>query len=316
VGTSSSLNTAEFTFFDLDQGNLLVEFINSDPGWTGPSSALNEHIYYINHQFSDGYWNLIPSGGLASDVYNVDLLANGFTSFPIEPQTRVIKRTTGGDWELNGTHINASGNYVYRDSFNSLLNSTQLGLGRSEEDNSPPAISCKDIVVYLEENGTASIAEEDILLTLSDNFIDSALITLSADITDFDCDDLGPNTVTLTADDNNGNISNCLATVTALEESDPVLLPKNITVYLDETGTASIQPEDLILTLSDNCTDSALVSTSLSKSTFSCGEGTVNVTLTVTDESLNSTIAYPSVNVVDNLDPFVPAQLSLKRGTE
>lgn len=57
---------------------------------------------------------------------------------------------------------------------------------------------------------------------------------------DFDCDDIGDNTVTLTVTDESGNVNTCDATVTIEDATAPDPQCSNLTVYLDEDGEVSV----------------------------------------------------------------------------
>jgi hypothetical protein len=65
------------------------------------------------------------------------------------------------------------------------------------EDNIDPVAVAQNITVSLDANGTASITTADVDNGSSDN----CSYTLALDVTSFDCDDVGANTVTLTATD-------------------------------------------------------------------------------------------------------------------
>jgi hypothetical protein len=81
----------------------------------------------------------------------------------------------------------------------------------------------------------------------------------------------------------------------------PVLVTKSATISLDNSGTATLSAGDVILSAADNC---GIVSTSLSKTTFTCadkGANTVNVT--VVDGKGNATTVAAQVQVVDLIAP-------------
>ncbi|MFC5196568.1 HYR domain-containing protein [Bizionia hallyeonensis] len=79
------------------------------------------------------------------------------------------------------------------------------------EDNVDPVASCQNITVVLDGNGVATIIGEDVDSGSSDACgIASYEVTPSV----FGCENIGPNTVTLTVTDNYGNTSSCTATVT------------------------------------------------------------------------------------------------------
>jgi hypothetical protein len=87
------------------------------------------------------------------------------------------------------------------------------------QDTVPPTALCQDITIQLDENGQASITANQI-----DNGSNDAcgIDTLVVSPTDFTCDEVGVNTVVLTATDNNDNIATCSATVTVQDTVPPV----------------------------------------------------------------------------------------------
>ena len=129
VGTSTSHNRATLRFMNgLTSGSLLVAFIPNDPGTNG--LPLDDGGYVMDNVFTDGHWDITAKNSLASTDYNITLNATGFTSFTIGGDTRVIKRTNGGAWELDGTHLAAANPLCYRTDLNGISTlGTQFGLG-------------------------------------------------------------------------------------------------------------------------------------------------------------------------------------------
>lgn len=129
VGTSTSHNRATLRFMNgLTSGSLLVAFIPNDPGTNG--LPLDEGGYVMDNVFTDGHWDITAMNSLACTDYNITLNANGFTSFTVGADTRVIKRTNGGAWELDGTHLAAANPLCYRTGLNGISTlGTQFGLG-------------------------------------------------------------------------------------------------------------------------------------------------------------------------------------------
>jgi len=74
-----------------------------------------------------------------------------------------------------------------------------------------PTAVCADLTVQLDANGLATISLEDIENGSTDN---CTIDTMFIDKTDFNCDNVGTNEVTLTVIDANGNEGTCTATVT------------------------------------------------------------------------------------------------------
>ncbi|MEQ6118993.1 LamG-like jellyroll fold domain-containing protein [Reichenbachiella sp. MALMAid0571] len=161
-----------------------------------------------------------------------------------------------------------------------------------------PMAVAQDITVFLDVNGLASIQASDIDNGSSDNCgVDQAAL----DVTEFTCNDLGANTVTLTVTDASGNSSTATATVTVEDNITPIAIAQDIIVQLDATGEVTISPEDIDNNSSDNC---SIVSSSLDVNGFSCNDiGANAVILTVVDGFGNSSTASAIVTVEDNIVP-------------
>ncbi|NLI25034.1 MAG: hypothetical protein GX419_10050, partial [Bacteroidales bacterium] len=145
VGTDASFNPAMFRFQNLTAGDLTLEFVNAVPGNDG--LPLNEGIYSITDVFPEGYWKAQKGGAFASDNFNLWLKAGGFSSFGgIDTSVRILKRTTGSDWFLDGNHVNAAGDTCFRNNMTGISSSgTEFGLGKTcaiiiTQPANPPAI--------------------------------------------------------------------------------------------------------------------------------------------------------------------------------
>ncbi|HUW92646.1 MAG TPA: HYR domain-containing protein [Bacteroidales bacterium] len=162
-------------------------------------------------------------------------------------------------------------------------------------DPEPPSLVTKDITVYLDASGSATIVAADVVETVTDN---CPGITLSVSKTVFTCANLGFNVVTVTATDASGNSVNANADVIVADILPPVLTCKNATVNLDAAGNGSVVPADLIsVPVTDNC---SVASVTLSRSAFTCADlGVVTVTVTATDGSGNVSTCTSSVTVTD-----------------
>lgn len=127
---------------------------------------------------------------------------------------------------------------------------------------------------------------------------------------------LGSTDVVLTVSDPAGLSSSCNATITVVDNTNPVVSTNNITIYVDNNGAASITTSDIDNNSSDNV---GIVSLSLSNSTFSCANlGANTVTLTATDAAGNIGSADATVTVVDNTYPTAIAKnisVTLVNGT-
>ncbi len=121
--------------------------------------------------------------------------------------------------------------------------------------------------------------------------------SMTLDIQDFSCDDIGENSVYLTITDENGNQACGTAVVTIEDNLPPVVLTQNITVELDENGEASITAEDVDNGSTDNCGIESMELDVDFFTTDNVGENTV--TLTVFDVNGNSASETAVVTVLE-----------------
>ncbi len=114
------------------------------------------------------------------------------------------------------------------------------------------------------------------------------------------------NTVTLTVEDEAGNTSTCTANVTVIDDLAPTAVCQPVTIYLDANGIATLTPSMINNGSTDNCGIETLL---ISQTTFDCEDlGSNSVTLTVIDESGNSSTCSTTVTVVDNIAPTADCQ--------
>jgi hypothetical protein len=108
------------------------------------------------------------------------------------------------------------------------------------------------------------------------------------------------------ATDASGNIDDCLQVINVVDETGPTIIPQDITVSLDPTGTVSITADLIDNGSSDTCGIDSLV---LDTTSFDCSNiGDNTVTLSVTDANGNVSIATAIVTVVDDSLPEAIAQ--------
>jgi hypothetical protein len=134
-------------------------------------------------------------------------------------------------------------------------------------DNTAPVARCQDIDVILDGDGNGTAFPDDVDNGSSDACgINNVVFTSNPadENTQFielpyDCDDVGPNLVTLLVFDNNGNTSSCTATVNVIDDTTPVLDCQGaVTVFIGEDGgllldenTIFDQQRDMVLLAND-----------------------------------------------------------------
>ena len=170
------------------------------------------------------------------------------------------------------------------------------------EDITPPVAVCQNITVELDPvTGTVTIAGTDIDGGSTDS---CGIDTYSLDIDTFDCSNIGDNTVVLTVTDVNGNISTCTAIVTVEDNTNPELVCQDFTLELGADGTATLDPNDVIASNTDNC---VIATVAVDITEFSCADIGTPVTVQVFTSDVNGNLSTCTavVTVVDLLAPVL-----------
>ncbi|WP_405199562.1 LamG-like jellyroll fold domain-containing protein [Christiangramia sp. LLG6405-1] len=152
------------------------------------------------------------------------------------------------------------------------------------EDKVAPIVQTKNITVELDASGNVTIAED----AVNDNSSDACGgLSFDTDITSFDCDDVGNNSVILTVTDEHGNSASESASV-IIEDN---ILPEqpNLSAITWKCGEDIVE----IPTTNDNCVNSIQGTTTdpLQYDAF----GTYTITWTFTDPSGNSVSADQNI---------------------
>ena len=111
-------------------------------------------------------------------------------------------------------------------------------------DNMAPTVVTKDVDAILDENGQAAITANQVDGGSTDNV---GIQSISVDLLNFNCDNLGENMVTLTVTDASGNSSTATAIVNVIDDTAPEVVTKNISVQLDQNGQYNITPEQVLI---------------------------------------------------------------------
>ena len=168
------------------------------------------------------------------------------------------------------------------------------------EDNTNPVAICQDITVQLDASGNATIVAADVDNSSFDN---CSVASLSIDVSTFTCADLGSdNQVVLTVTDGSGNTATCIANVIVEDNVAPTF---TCPAALDVQGCDGLVP-DLISTIGDemdNCGIVTLTQSPLPGVSIGNNGNSVDVVVTATDASGNTSSCTVTVTVVDDTAP-------------
>lgn len=163
-----------------------------------------------------------------------------------------------------------------------------------------PEAICQNISIFLDASGNATITPDQI-----DNGSSSCSgdVILTATPLDFDCSNIGDNTVTLTVTNESGASTTCEAIVNVSDNINPTAICQDATIQLDADGNATLDANLVDNGSTDNC---GIQSIEVDKTAFTCADlGTNTVTLTVTDNSNNVSTCSATVTVEDVTAPNV-----------
>jgi len=202
-----------------------------------------------------------------------------------------------------------------------------------------PIARCKDVSVTLDVNGDATVLPTEIDNASTDNcFFDYYEYGTGNLLTEynFDCSDLGLNTVVLDLRDGQGNQDTCHARVTVIDDIDPdAICIGNQTYVLNAAGQFNLVASTLNNGSTDNCgvtgyrlkVDAGPYETA---HLFNCSQtGSFLVTLEVTDaggntdecnlivmiKDMTNPVVTPPANVVVNCATFNPNDPATSGGT-
>ena len=175
-----------------------------------------------------------------------------------------------------------------------------------------PTAIAQNIVAELDEDGLAVISAADADNGSTDN---CSVATRELNITEFSCENLGEQEVTMTVADASGNESQASFTVEVVDQVAPAITEGlSATVYLDENGQGIFDTAPLLAQATDNCGVEAIVASMIGEEEqeymdvngfpFSCEEvGSSSGPLYVRDNSGNLTEFMLELNVVDTIKP-------------
>ncbi|HNW98961.1 MAG TPA: HYR domain-containing protein [Bacteroidales bacterium] len=274
-------NTVTLTVTDLSGNTASAPAIVTVVDITNPIVSTKNIIVQLDE---NGNAAIAPA-----DVNNGSADACGIVSMSVIPNA--FNCSNIGDNTVTLTASDASGNTSSNTAIVTI------------EDKVAPFVITRNATVQLDANGTAAITVDDINNGSHDA---CGIASVVVDKMNFDCSNLGDNTVTLTVTDVNGNVASATAIVSVQDNIAPVITcPADITVTaMSNDCTPNVSWASVIA--SDNCTFSI-------NSNYNSGDefpvGTTVVTYTVTDKSGNA--ASCSFNVTVIPEPLV-ASISVK----
>ena len=176
------------------------------------------------------------------------------------------------------------------------------------EDNIPPTISCPANIEINDACGPQTVnftaLPDDNCGGLGVVYFSNAVVVESGEVFP-----LGTTIVTAVATDGASNESSCSFSVTLQDLEPPVAVCQDITVQLDETGTATITAADINNGSTDNCDDVNLLLNDAGFIEYNCTNvGGNAVTISVTDGSGNFDVCTATVTVIDNNPPTALCQ--------
>ncbi|MFM9947094.1 MAG: HYR domain-containing protein [Saprospiraceae bacterium] len=166
------------------------------------------------------------------------------------------------------------------------------------------SIFCRNHTVTLNEGNFASIISDNVLSEITTTCEGIGAISLSQSL--FDCDDIGNNVVSVTANNGNNTVSStCLALVVVVDDTPPELVcPPLQTLVLDGACNAILPDYRDLAEITENCGISSIIQSPF-PGTLVSGAGQIEVTLTVKNKSNVPASCTFIVQKTDNTPPTI-----------
>lgn len=269
LATGLVAGTYTVEVFDLFNCSFIETFNIMEPS----AIAIDATVNNINCGATNGSISIIPNGG--TPPYSIEWF-NGSNA-------DTISNLDVGTYAVNITDANQC--------------VRQFFIDIAQSNNAPTAIA-QDISIALDSFGIATIDVSQIDNGSTD---DCGIDTMYIDITQFDCNALGANMVTLTVIDEENESHTANAMVTVTDTIGPSVVTQNATIYLDSIGIAQLSANQIENGSSDNCGIDTMY---IDFTQYVClGVGENTVTLTVIDESGNMQTDTAIVTVLDTIAP-------------
>jgi gliding motility-associated-like protein len=207
-----------------------------------------------------------------------------------------------GTWNPEVINTDVQGKLSYTFIPDSGQCATKVTIDIEISDIIPPVAISRNITVYLDADGKASITTAQIN---HDSYDNCKLDTLYLSRYDFDCDDVGKNPVTLTAIDVVGLVGTNDATVTVLDTISPVVICRGpFEIQLDENAEYKLTVAEVLESVDDNC--KKIDTMYVYPHELDCEHiGLTSIILMVKDMNGNSSYCQTEVMVYGNRPPSV-----------
>ncbi|NQZ77976.1 MAG: hypothetical protein HRT61_18020, partial [Ekhidna sp.] len=112
IGSGGLDKSMTLNFNALTAGSVIAEFIDSTPGSLS-NAPLDDNGFDINNTYLEGYWKLTTANSVSSSDFNMTVKANGFSSFGLDEDTRLVSRSSSSsDWVVSGNHVDNGATFV------------------------------------------------------------------------------------------------------------------------------------------------------------------------------------------------------------
>jgi hypothetical protein len=248
--------------------------------------------------------------------------ASGPTSFcPDGSVVLTANEASSYQWSTGATTqsitANTTGNYSVTITNATGCTATSDEVFVSADDLTAPVVVTKDITIQLNASGTAGITAAEIDNGSTDN-CRIAAAGKSLDKTNFDCSNIGTNTVTLIITDASGNSASATATVTVADAIAPAFTaPTGSTVALG-TGCSIVIPDLTTgLTATDNCGTATFTQTPAAGSVVASSHNQSHtITITADDGHGNTTTHTVVLTAKDETPPAITAPATVNVNTD
>jgi hypothetical protein len=271
-----------------------VDTINGTTSNPLTYSAQGTHV--ITWTFDDGNGNVITANQnvIVNDTTDpnmptlADVTGQCDATAAVPTTTDICAGTINGTtsnpttYDTQGTHVIT---WTFDDGNGNVITANQNVIVNDTTDPNTPTLA--DVTGQCDATAAVPTTTDNCVGIITGTTSD--LLTYSAQ---------GTHVITWTFDDGNGNVITANQNVIVNDTTAPIAVAQDITVTLDEFGSATITADDIDNGSSDNCT----FTLSIDVTTFDCTNIDINntVTLTVTDAAGNTDTTTANVTILEH----------------